>query len=804
MVRGRARYLMRRLLRLPAALAALLPLIGGGTAYAQETTTAAVDSIAVEGAVRNTARQVISFSGIQVSQPVTYRGVQRAIQGLFATGQFDDVRVEQRQLGGKLILVLIVKERPLLQKWTLKGAEKVDEGSIRRKISVPEGRPLDRAALEKSRHAIDSVYRKRGYFAVQVKVIELPQPNNQVRIVFDVTEGPRVVVSQVEIEGNKSYKDQDVVKGMVTRPEGFWWFRKGEYSEEKVEDDLRNSIPSWYADRGHVDLRILSDTLIADSVPGKAIVRIAVDEGPAYKVGRFEMSGNRRFSSEELSTYFPFGKEVVAGQGNDIGDPFSRSAWASATEKVTNLYQNNGYIYSSVVPEEVRRTAPDGTPYVDLKWTIREGQPATINRIIILGNDVTHERVIREAIVLLPGQTFNRDLLIRSYQNVSNLNFFQQPMPPPDVQEAENNVDVDVIFRVTEKHTGNINFGASVGQGVGIGGFIGLEEPNLFGKAKRGKLQWQFGQNINDFNLSYTDPSILESRTSGTLTIFNSRRRYTIGDLGRQRQRGFQTQIGFPLFGSRYTRVFTSFGLQQIRYSDAAPDIGRVFACDNCTRSSFGLSVARDTRIGLPFAIAGSSVTMGVEQNGGILGGTGNYQKIDLEGRWYTPLGRLGGADQFGGGVQFTLGLTAKSGFIVGDAGPFYTELYSMGGVQYGIPLRGYEEFAITPNGFDVNAGGSQAQASSFGKSYAAFTVEAGARISQALYLNIFTDAGNVYRRVREYNPTRLFRSVGAGVALISPLGPIGLDLGYGLDKTDIFGKPKPGWQLHFRLGNFF
>jgi outer membrane protein insertion porin family len=377
-------------------------------------------------------------------------------------------------------------------------------------------------------------------------------------------------------------------------------------------------------------------------------------------------------------------------------------------------------------------------------------------------------------------------------------------MPPPDVQEAENNVDVDVVFRVTEKHTGNINFGASVGQGVGIGGFIGLEEPNLFGKAKRGKLQWQFGQNINDFNLSYTDPSILESRTSGTLTIFNSRRRYTIGDLGRQRQRGFQAQIGFPLFGSRYTRVFTSFGLQQIRYSDAAADIGRVFACDNCTRSSLGLSVARDTRIGLPFAIAGSSVTMGVEQNGGILGGTGNYQKIDLEGRWYTPLGRLGGADQFGGGVQFTLGLTAKSGFIVGDAGPFYTELYSMGGVQYGIPLRGYEEFAITPNGFDVNAGGSQAQASSFGKAYAAFTVEAGARISQALYLNIFSDAGNVYRRVREYNPTRLFRSVGAGVALISPLGPIGLDLGYGLDKTDIFGKPKPGWQLHFRLGNFF
>lgn len=793
---------MRRLLRLLPALAALL--LGVSSAYAQEAASPPVDSIIVEGAVRNTPRQVISFSGIQLGQPATYRGIQRAIQGLFATGQFDDVRVDQRQVGDTLILILVVTERPLLQRWALRGVEKVEEGSVRRKISLPEGRPLDRAAMERSRHAIDSVYRKRGYYAVQVKTIELPQENNQVRVVFDVVEGPRVVVGQVVIEGNTSFKDEDIVKGMTTRPEGFWWFRKGEYNEEKVEDDIRASIPNWYANRGHVDLRVLSDTLVADTVPGKAIIRITVDEGPAYKVGRFEASGNRRFSTEEVSAYFPFGKAVVAGSGDAIGDPFSRAAWAAATGRLSTLYQNNGYIYSSVTPEEVRRVGPDSVPYVDLKWSIREGQPAVINRIIILGNDVTHERVIREAIVLLPGQTFNRDLLIRSYENVSNLNFFQQPMPPPDVQQSENNVDVDIVFRVTEKRTGNINFGASVGQGVGVGGFIGLEEPNLFGKAKRGKLQWQFGRNINDFNLSYTDPAILETSTSGTISLFNSRRRYTIGDLGRQRQRGFQLQFGFRLFGSRYTRVFLSSGVQQIRYSDAAADISRAFACDNCTRSSLGMSVARDTRIGLPFAIAGSSVTVSGEQNGGVLGGTGNYQKIDLEGRWYTPLGRLGGGDQFGGGVQFTLGLTAKSGFILGDPGPFYTELYSMGGVQFGIPLRGYEEFGITPGGFDPSAGGSQARPESFGKAYAAFTVEAGARISQALYANVFTDAGNVYRRMREYNPSRLFRSVGFGVAIISPLGPIGLDIGYGLDKTDVLGKPKPGWQMHFRLGNFF
>ena len=164
----------------------------------------------------------------------------------------------------------------------------------------------------------------------------------------------------------------------------------------------------------------------------------------------------------------------------------------------------------------------------------------------------------------------------------------------------------------------------------------------------------------------------------------------------------------------------------------------------------------------------------------------------------------LGGSGQFGGGIQFVLGLTAKSGFIFGDASNFSTELYSLGGVQYGIPLRGYEEFAITPNGFDPQAGGSRANPDAFGKSFAAFSVEAGARISQSLYVSTFMDAGNVYRSTRQWDPTRLFRGAGFGAALVSPLGPIGVDLAYGFDRRDRDGNPIPGWQLHFKVGNFF
>ena len=768
---------------------------GSAVARAQEPAPAPpVDSIVVQGNQRLTAEQVVSTAGLAPHQVINYRDVQRAITALFKTGQFDDVSVEQKTEGGKVYLVFTVKERPMLLGWTVRGFERIPEGTVRDRVKLVNGKPLDRDALERSRAAIDSLYKKQGYYAAVVTDTTLAERDGAVRVVFDIAEGRRVAVSEVEIDGNKAFPDKAVVKHMATRPEGFLWFQSGQYDEKRVDDDSRDRLPRWYADNGYIDFQVLGDTLLPDSTTGKALLKLTVDEGQVYKVGTFDIQGNRRFSSEELKAFFPFEEHP----------PFNRSEWEAATEKVSNLYANNGYIYARVDPIETRRTAEDGTQYLDLAWVIREGAPATINKIEIVGNDITHERVIREAIVLLPGDLFNRELLIRSYQNISNLGFFQQPLPAPDVRPAANGIDVDVVFRVEEKRTGNINFGASLGQGTGVGGFLGLEEPNLFGKGKRGQLRWQFGANINDFTLSYTDPAIRDSRVSGTLTLFDSRQTFIVGDLGQRQQLGGEVRIGFPFLGSRYTRVFGSYGLQRINYSQGSEDLRRRFACSDCTRSTLGAGILRDTRIGLPFPVAGTYFNIGGELNGGFLGGTSDYQKIDLEGRWYAPLGTVGGGGQLGQGVQFVLGLTAKSGFIFGDAGPFFTELYSMGGVQFGIPLRGYNEFSITPNGYDPNASSGQASVNAFGKSFAAFTVEAGARVSQSLYFSTFLDAGNVYRSTRQYDPSRLFRGSGVGVAVLSPLGPIGIDLGYGFDKVNRRGDPRPGWQLHFKLGNFF
>ena len=768
----------------------------------------AADSIVVEGLRRVERRQVLDASGLAPGRPLSYRDIQRAIKTLYATGQYADVQVAQDTVGGRQLLIVRVRERPLLVKWAVRGVTRLSERAVKDKVQLAEGRPFDPAAEARSRGRIDSLYRAQGYAQATVRALHVYEADSaRVRVIFDIPEGRRVAIARLEIEGNTHFTDEEIVAHMKTRPEGFWWFRSGEYDDEKLHADLQERLPKFYGQRGYVDFQALGDTLVVDETTGKATLVVRVSEGEPYRVGTFEIVGNRRFSTDELGTLYPFTGETrtgVLGLGGVRRGPayFNQDRWNDATQKLQTVYFNNGYIYMHVSADVIRRRGPDGQPVVDLRWVVSEGQPAIVNKIEIAGNNVTHERVIREAIELIPGDVFRQAALIRSYQNISNLGFFQQPLPFPDTRPANDQGDIDVIFRVTEKSTGNINFGASVGQGTGLGGFLGLDEPNLFGQGKRGRFQWQFGKNINDFDLSYSDPAIRESRISGTLGVHNTRLRYTIADLGQVRRQGGNLQLGFPVFRDRYTRLFTSYAIDHQTFTGGSQSVASL-SCNDCVRSTLGLQILRDTRIDLPFPTAGTMHQIGISQSGGILGGTGDFQRLDLEGRWYAPLGQLGGDRPGSSPLKFVMGFTTRAGFVFGNA-PFFDQLFTMGGTQYGIPLRGYDEFSITPNGFDPNASSGQASAGAFGKAYLLMTGEIGLRLSQMLYLSTFFDAGNVWARAGQFDPTRLFRGAGIGASLISPLGPIGIDWAYGFDRTDIAGRPNPGWKLHFKLGNIF
>ncbi len=787
-------------------LAAVFGIAAGNVQAQQRDQTSVIDSIAVRGADQTGRATVVSRVNIALGQPVGFLDVQRAVEALYATGQYADVKVLQATIEGKEVLLFELVERAILGRWDVEGTSKLPERSVRGKVRFLAGRPFNPADVSAVLSAIDSLYKKEGYYQTRIESRVLPQDDGRVNVVFNVKEGSRVAVSRVIIEGNEAFEAGEIVKHMNTRPEGFFWSKKGEYDEQELLRDVRERLPAFYASHGYIDFQVLRDTLVVNEETGKGTLIVSVDEGEQYGIGTFEIIGNREFTRERLELFYPFGEDHEGGGLLGLGgggdeDVFNMREWAAATEEVSTLYWDNGYIRAEVQDVVSRRTTPDGWRVVDLRWQIREGPPAIVSRVKIVGNTITHEDVIRRAIFMVPGDVFRRNMLIQSYQSISNLGFFEQPMPVPLTEPANEQGDVDVIFTVKERRTGNVNFGASLGQGTGVGGFIGMEEPNLFGKGKRIQFQLQFGSNLSDLSVGYTDPAIRGSLNSGSLRLHNTRQRFTIADLGRITTRGGSIQLGFPLFGSRFTRVLGSYLLEQSDFD--SPNLAPVFSCRKCVLSSASISVVRDTRVGLPFATGGAMHQFTLSQNGGLLAGSGNFRRATFEGRWYAPLSQAV-FQPAAGGMEFVMGFTATSGFVWGDAGPHFRQLFSMGGTQFGIPLRGYDEFSITPNGFDPTASGSRASGvNAFGGSYAAFTGEIGLRLSQMFYFNTFLDAGNVWATPGQYNPTRLFRGAGVGVSLISPMGPIGLDYAYGFDRVDLAGNPNPGWQLHFKLGNF-
>lgn len=787
-----------------AAALVVLP----GSAFAQRTAVAAADTIVVEGHRRIRDIEIIGNSGLVPGRPVSFRELQRSLQAIYSLGHFEDVTILEDLVDGRTRLIIRVRERPLVAKWTLKGVKRLGEGKIKDEVALVEARALDPALVAQSVAKIDSTYRAAGFYLARTKpVYTYESDSSMVRVVFDITEGHRVAISQVTVEGNTHFSDEQIVEQLRSKPEGFFWFQTGEFDDDKLAEDIRERLPAMYGKNGYADFQVIRDTVIVNDVTGKATLALQVSEGDIYRVGSFEVVGNRRFSTEQIEAMYPFAQPMRSGflgfGGMRVASYFDRGAWETATTNVQQAYYNEGYVYVSVRPEILRRVDAQGRAIVDLRWVIQEGRPAIVSRVEIRGNDVTYERVIRDAIVIVPGDVFRQSALIQSYQNISNLGFFEQPLAPPETRPNQEG-DLDIIFQVTEKRTGNVNFGATIGQGTGLGGFIGLDESNLFGQGKRGRFQWQFGYNVNDFEVQYTDPALFESRTSGTLTLYNRRVRYQIADLGRLKRVGGSIQFGFPLLSDRYTRFFVNYSLDQQSFIGSSTNVAFTarFVCQDCIRSTIGVSLLRDRRVDLPFATAGSMGQVALSHSGGIIGGTGNFQKIEFEGRWYVPLGQLGGA-QTRAPIKFTFGLTGRTGFVFGNT-PFFEQLFSMGGTQFGIPLRGYHEFSITPLGFDPLAETRGANPNAVGKSFFLMSSEVGMRISQGLYTSLFLDAGNVWADASHFNPSRMFRGAGVGVSFISPLGPLGLDWAYGFDRVDLLGQPDPEWKFHFRLGQPF
>ena len=500
------------------AVSLLLSLAAGSSVYAQEATAPGActtpDSIAVVGNARVADATIRSTAGLSPRTTLNFRDVQRAIKALYGTGQFDDVQVSclVPPAAPKTTLIIQVRERPVLAKYSVIGADRVDPKDIKERLALAVGRPLDPAAL--SRKLSRALTRSTSRRAITWHESTPTAPSRATRSAspFASKKGAALQSPACASPATGTSRPRTSPASWNRSPKDSGGSGRASSTTRSTPATSAERIPALYSSRGYIDFRILNDSLIIDRQAGKAVIDLTVNEGPRYKIGSFEVIGNKRFSTEEIQQYYPFAARSTTLTQRAVGivrrsyhnppNTFDATKWDEGESKLRDAYSDEGYIYARIRPvvERVPGETADSVRTVNLRWEIDESAPAIVNRIDIEGNDFTYESCIREQIVLAPGQVFNRNYLLRSYQNIGNLNFFETPMAAPETRPSGEQGDVDIVFHVKEKRTGNVNFGASTGQGTGVGGFIGLDQPNLLGRCKRAQLQYQFGKYINDFN----------------------------------------------------------------------------------------------------------------------------------------------------------------------------------------------------------------------------------------------------------------------------------------------------------------
>ena len=793
-----------------AALAGLLLAMAPLAARAQDPASGLVriDSLVARGAARVGAAEVIGTSGIQAGTLNSWRDIHRAIKNIWATGNYEDIVVKLDESSGRNILILEVVERPIMRLVRITGLESLSQRDVIEESGLEEDGPLSHNGIARAEGFIREELRRRGvpYVRLEPRILPVPGDDGSVDIVMEVEEGQRVTIAEVGFVGNQRFSDEELRSAMNTKPEGFFWFRAGNYDDIDFELDLVESLPDRYYQDGYLDFEVMGDTLIVDPSSGKARVVVEVNEGPQYRLGDFVVDGNTAFESDRLRQYFTdesggilellgFGEDGGRGEGR----VFDVVAFEEAADQVAQLYYDEGYLFAQVEPYWERATGPGAaTHIVSAGWSIQEGHQAYINQVIIAGNDFTYDRVIREKIFLLPGDVYSQALVLQSYQNIQSLGFFETPLPLPDIRTTESG-DVDVVFNVQEKQTGSVQFGTAVGGGVGLSGFLGYDQPNLFGQAKAGSVRWDFGRYINSFTLSFTDPALFQSTVSGSLSLFNSTDRFYQFATGRRRRAGFVARFGLPIPGSLRSRFFVGYSLARTKYeSFQRSEDESLFGLPPGVLSSLLFGITRQTLNHPLFPTSGSRQSWNVELNGGPLGGAGDFIKHTAEAQWMIPVGQVGGDGPNSQGIRFALGLGVKTGALFGDASGFPFESFWMGGVQFGETLRGYDETTITPRGYFAERTQGIAQVDRLGDAYFSATAEYKAVLNSNLAMSAFYDVGNIWRDPGDINTSRLFRGAGFGVQLVTPFGPIGLDYAYGFDK------PQPGWQLHFKMGPNF
>ena len=505
--------------------------------------TGTIERIIVNGNQRIEDRTVLSYILVEPGSSFDANRIDLSLKSLFATGLFADAKFDR--VGNQLVITLV--ENPIVSRVMIEGNKAMAEDKIREEIQIAPRGVFTAARMQADVQRIMELYRQSGRFAAKVTPEYVPLDQNRVDVIFSITEGPVSGVRAINFLGNEEYSDNRLRKEIVTRQSRWWQFfsSNDNYDPGRMEYD-RDLLRQFYQNKGYYDFRV--ESAVAELTPDQKdfYITYTIDEGEIYRFGEVSVETEL----EKLNT-----DALRASLSAKSGDLFRGDTIEQSIDGLTYVAGIGGYAFIDVRPEI---SADMETKTVNVTFHVNEGPRVYINRINIVGNTQTLDRVIRRELRINEGDAFNRVLLDRSRNRVRALGYFKDvevtelPTADPD--------QIDVDLKVTEQPTGEMSFSAGFSSSESFLVDVSVAQRNVLGRGQSASARVSTSTLQQILDLQFTEPRFLDRNMSAGLGAFATRLDYSDTDLGgyTTESMGVSAQLGFPLsdrlqLGLKYT-----------------------------------------------------------------------------------------------------------------------------------------------------------------------------------------------------------------------------------------------------------
>ena len=808
-----------------------------------------IDTITVKGLKTFSNQTVVSYSGLRKGQKVSIPGdkISAVISKLWGLQLFSDINFYITKVDGDGVsLEIEIDELPTLTNVKINGIKKGKIETIIDETELTKGKKLSESFLTNTRNYIVNKYKKEGFLNTKVALNIIPDTTekNGRKMVVNIDRGKRIKIKEINFNGNEVFSNKKLKSKLKKTKSKFLlrFWKKSKYIEEEFLGD-KDNLMDFFKEKGYRDARIINDTLVLNE-DNTLSINFDIDEGNRYYFGDISFLGNTVYNNYQLSQVLGIAK----------GEPYDGVLLKKriADEKpdandLTNLYQNNGYLFSNINAVEVN--AENDT--INFEIRVTEGKLASFNKISVVGNTKTNDHVIYRELRTKPGELYSKDQVVRTVREIGQLGFFDAEAINPDFKNVDPNAGtVDIEYGLTESGASQIELQG----GYGGGGFIGtlglsfnnFSMKNIFdldsykplpmGDGQSLSLRLQASQFYRTYSFSFAEPWLggrqpVQFSTSLSHTV---QYRYDYFTGRADKSQSFQIS-GINLGLARRLKVpddyFTLSQSIGFQYYNLINYFTGLFTFGNgvANNLSYTIALSRNNTYTNPvFPMGGSSFSIsgkftlpyslinGVDfadlknqrafQN---VNGTPDVAKIDQErfkwleyykvkftGTWYTRI-----IDKLVLKIQTDFGFIGAYNL---DRGSIPFERFYLGGDgMQNYSLDGRETIAL--RGYKNQSLSSQDGSLIYNKFSIELRYPITLKPSASIYALSFVESGNGYDTFKSFNPFNSKRSAGMGVRIFMPaFGLLGIDFGYGFDNP-AFGSATPnGWETHFIIGQQF